>query len=110
MTDESLKIATEILIDILQIMKNLELRVPIGLNVEHIMSYNFQYSINMLQELSKYTANFVLKLHYMINKKSIFANLLKERILVLDGAMGTMIQECELNESDFRGELFSKHN
>ena len=46
----------------------------------------------------------------MINKKSIFANLLKERILVLDGAMGTIIQECELNESDFRGELFSKHN
>ena len=46
----------------------------------------------------------------MINKNSIFANLLKERILVLDGAMGTIIQECELNESDFRGELFSKHN
>ena len=29
--------------------------------------------------------------------------LLRERILVLDGAMGTMIQECRLSEHDFRG-------
>jgi len=32
--------------------------------------------------------------------------LLKERILVLDGATGTMIQACGLNEADFRGERF----
>ncbi len=30
----------------------------------------------------------------------------KERILVLDGAMGTMIQRCGLTEADFRGERF----
>jgi 5-methyltetrahydrofolate--homocysteine methyltransferase len=29
--------------------------------------------------------------------------LLRERILVLDGAMGTMIQQCRLSENDFRG-------
>ena len=29
--------------------------------------------------------------------------LLLERILVLDGAMGTMIQQCHLHEADFRG-------
>jgi len=29
--------------------------------------------------------------------------LLRERILVLDGAMGTMIQQCRLSERDFRG-------
>ncbi len=29
--------------------------------------------------------------------------LLDQRILVLDGAMGTMIQQCRLTESDFRG-------
>jgi len=29
--------------------------------------------------------------------------LLRERILVLDGAMGTMIQQCRLSEHDFRG-------
>ncbi|MEX0663042.1 MAG: methionine synthase [Balneolaceae bacterium] len=32
--------------------------------------------------------------------------LLKERILVLDGAMGTMIQNHKLTEEDFRGKLF----
>ncbi|MBI3232010.1 MAG: homocysteine S-methyltransferase family protein [Candidatus Doudnabacteria bacterium] len=35
--------------------------------------------------------------------------LLKERILVLDGAMGTMIQRHKLEESDFRGERFKNH-
>ena len=31
---------------------------------------------------------------------------LKRRILVLDGAMGTMIQRYDLTEDDFRGERF----
>ena len=31
---------------------------------------------------------------------------LSERILVLDGAMGTMIQRHELQEADYRGERF----
>ncbi|WP_439880752.1 methionine synthase [Pontibacter sp. MBLB2868] len=35
--------------------------------------------------------------------------LLKERILVLDGAMGTMIQRYKLTEEDFRGERFNDH-
>ena len=35
--------------------------------------------------------------------------LLAERILLLDGAMGTMIQRCQLEESDFRGERFGRH-
>jgi len=34
----------------------------------------------------------------------------KERILVLDGAWGVMIQRCELSEEDFRGERFREHN
>ena len=33
-----------------------------------------------------------------------------ERILVLDGAMGTMIQQHPLTESDFRGEVFKNHS
>ena len=37
------------------------IKVPIGLNVEHIMSYNFQYSINMLQEMSKIYRKFCIK-------------------------------------------------
>lgn len=35
--------------------------------------------------------------------------LLKQRILVLDGAMGTLIQQYHLNEKDFRGERFNDH-
>jgi 5-methyltetrahydrofolate--homocysteine methyltransferase len=33
-------------------------------------------------------------------------NILSERILVIDGAMGTMIQRYNLSEEDFRGERF----
>ena len=35
--------------------------------------------------------------------------LLRERILVLDGAMGTLIQRHQLDEADFRGERFADH-
>ena len=34
---------------------------------------------------------------------------LQQRILVMDGAMGTMIQELKLTEADFRGERFIDH-
>ncbi|MBT3518604.1 MAG: dihydropteroate synthase, partial [Candidatus Marinimicrobia bacterium] len=36
-------------------------------------------------------------------------NTLKNKILVLDGAMGTMVQSYKLTESDFRGERFQNH-
>lgn len=35
--------------------------------------------------------------------------LVKEHVLVLDGAMGTMIQGYKLTEADFRGERFKDH-
>jgi len=35
--------------------------------------------------------------------------LLKQRIVVIDGAMGTMIQRYKLQEADFRGELLRDH-
>src|ERR1700748_2531303 len=35
---------------------------------------------------------------------------LKKRILVLDGAMGTMIQRYELDEKDFRNESLKDHD
>jgi 5-methyltetrahydrofolate--homocysteine methyltransferase len=38
-----------------------------------------------------------------------FKKLLSERILVLDGAMGTMIQRHKLNEEQYRGERFKDH-
>jgi 5-methyltetrahydrofolate--homocysteine methyltransferase len=42
----------------------------------------------------------------MVNK---IQEVLKDRILVLDGAMGTMIQRHILEEEDFRGERFKDH-
>ncbi|MBQ7626606.1 MAG: methionine synthase [Rhodocyclaceae bacterium] len=36
--------------------------------------------------------------------------LLARRILVLDGAMGTMIQQYNLTEADYRGERFAEHD
>ena len=36
-------------------------------------------------------------------------DILKERVMVLDGAMGTMIQRHTLEEEDFRGERFKNH-
>jgi len=39
-----------------------------------------------------------------------FARLLGERIMILDGAMGTMIQTYKLSEADFRGPRFAGHH
>ncbi|HEX2547341.1 MAG TPA: homocysteine S-methyltransferase family protein [Ramlibacter sp.] len=36
-------------------------------------------------------------------------SLLQQRILILDGAMGTMIQRFKLTEADYRGERFAGH-
>ena len=38
-----------------------------------------------------------------------FKNELKERILILDGAMGSLLQTYRLTEADFRGEQFADH-
>jgi 5-methyltetrahydrofolate--homocysteine methyltransferase len=35
-------------------------------------------------------------------------SLLKEKILVIDGAMGTMIQRHRLSEADYRGTRFAE--
>src|SRR5260221_10293810 len=42
----------------------------------------------------------------MNDRTSLLQSLLAERILVLDGAMGTMIQRERLSEEQFRGERF----
>ncbi len=44
-----------------------------------------------------------------MNKAEILYNELQRRILLLDGAMGTLIQQYKLNESDYRGERFMNH-
>ncbi|MCK5693846.1 MAG: homocysteine S-methyltransferase family protein, partial [Bacteroidales bacterium] len=46
----------------------------------------------------------------MTNKRGKeISSLLKERVLLLDGAMGTMIQRYKLTEEDYRGERFKNH-
>ena len=36
-------------------------------------------------------------------------DIIKNNIIIMDGAMGTMIQEYKLSEIDFRGDLFKNH-
>ena len=45
----------------------------------------------------------------MKSKFEILKKLLSEKILVIDGAMGTMIQRHNLTEENFRGERFNDH-
>lgn len=45
----------------------------------------------------------------MSDNKHDIRELLKKRVLVLDGAMGTMIQQRRLSEADFRGSRFAGH-
>jgi len=44
-----------------------------------------------------------------MNTKQQITQLLHQRILLLDSAMGTMIQAYKFSEEDFRGELFKDH-
>ncbi len=44
-----------------------------------------------------------------MNKPNI-KNTLNKRILVLDGGMGSLIQTYQLDENDFRGEIFKNHS
>ena len=61
MTDRSTEIAGGIMGEILQHISEEGLRVPIGLNVEHIMSTNFQASITMLQALAREYREFCIR-------------------------------------------------
>lgn len=44
-----------------------------------------------------------------MSKSAEIKHILNERVMVLDGAMGTVIQEYKLTEKDFRGERFREH-
>jgi 5-methyltetrahydrofolate--homocysteine methyltransferase len=43
------------------------------------------------------------------NRQHALRSALRQRILILDGAMGTMIQSYKLKEADYRGTLFANH-
>ena len=42
-------------------------------------------------------------------QREILTKLLEQRILILDGAMGTMIQKYKLTEAQYRGERFKDY-
>lgn len=45
-----------------------------------------------------------------MNKTESLKRLVRERVLLLDGAMGSLIQQYKLTEEDFRGEKFKNHS
>ncbi|MBE77337.1 MAG: hypothetical protein CMG41_06345 [Candidatus Marinimicrobia bacterium] len=61
MSEKSMQITINILNDTLKYLDDNKIVVPVGLNVEHIMSYNFQASIEMLQELSRIYREYCIK-------------------------------------------------
>ncbi len=44
-----------------------------------------------------------------MNTVTVLDRLLADRVLILDGAMGTMVQRHKLSEADFRGTRFADH-
>ena len=61
MVERSMEISVSVLEETLSFLNKNKIVVPIGLNVEHIMSYNFQSSIEMLQELARIYREFCIK-------------------------------------------------
>ena len=59
--ERSIETCLRILDEILEHVSTQNISVPIGLNVEHIMSYNFQYSVELLQKMSKRYRSFCLE-------------------------------------------------
>lgn len=56
-----------------------------------------------VEEIIRFTENKIRQTRISLDE------IAKDRILVLDGAMGTMIQQSHLIESDFRGKQFADH-
>src|SRR5207237_3459080 len=48
-------------------------------------------------------------MNYTSNRASSLLDQLKQRILIIDGAMGTMIQRYRLEEAAYRGARFADH-
>ena len=64
-----------------------------------------------IKKSAKKDLTLILALGFFISMSiKMIENLFKEKILVLDGAMGTMVQSYKLEESDFRNERFSAHD
>jgi 5-methyltetrahydrofolate--homocysteine methyltransferase len=60
----------------------------------------FAFQINTLKRVA-------MKRDAISSTESLLRDLLSRRILILDGAMGTMIQQYKLTEEDYRGQRFA---
>ena len=58
---KSIDVSMEVLEDVLRHVSKNRIKVPIGLNIEHIMSYNFQPSVELLQKMSKRYRKFCME-------------------------------------------------
>ena len=58
--EKSIHICMELLEEILSFVTENGIIVPIGLNVEHIMTYNFDHSVELLQRMSKRYRSFCM--------------------------------------------------
>ena len=58
--ERSIEVSIGVLEEILSHIEEEGIMVPIGLNIEHIMSYNFSHSVEMLQKMSKIYRSFCL--------------------------------------------------
>ena len=52
------------------------------------------------------SSHFLERIMTSTNRTALLHQLAAKRILILDGAMGTMIQSYKLTETDYRGERF----
>jgi len=59
--DRSIEVSMSVFEDIIGHISSNRIKVPIGLNVEHIMSYNFGHSVELLQMMSKKYRQFCIE-------------------------------------------------
>ena len=67
-----------------------------------IILFGTESSVTILGLISQFT-------NFASNMNDLYT-LAKSKILVLDGAMGTMIQRYNLREEDYRGKRFKDHH
>jgi len=62
----SIEVSMGVLEGVLNHITEREIKVPIGLNVEHIMTYNFAHSVELLQMMSKRYRSFCMETNLFI--------------------------------------------
>ena len=61
MLENSIDLSLSVLQDIFNFQTENNISVPIGLNIEHIMNYNFDHSVRLLQDMSKKYRKFCME-------------------------------------------------